>query len=1103
MYWLVIGVVVVNALALGLGVRSLQTSRAHIFEQVRSTTGHLGDLLAAGIASTADDVDLVLRGLVETLEYELRLGKLTERRMEELLDNHVRRLPALNGIRASDAEGSVRWGVGVDRAKPASYRDRAFFAVHQAEPAQHLLVTEPIVGRVAKTWVVAFTRSYRLPDGSFGGIVGAAVPVGYFNDLMSKALVGPHGTVVVRHASGALLGRYPPVDGPSGQPGDTKVSPEFKAVLEKGESRGNFHTAMAPDGYERTYAFRRIGNLPYYVNVGMAPQDYYDAWRRERDATVAILLIVFAVSTSAAWVIRKSWVRHSESVASQLVTEARFRSYIELAPEGIFVADSQGRYVDVNPEGCALVGYSREELLRMSITDLAPQSEVAAHQELFGEVRRTTSRDIRLALRHKEGHSVNVFLRTMTLPDGKVVGFCADVSAREQSEAALRRSEARFRAVIDASPTPFALNDNSGVITYLNPEFTRLFGYTQADLPTLAEWWPRAYPDPAYREWIATTWQSHLDRALATHRDFEPVEARIRCKDGSTRITLVTAAALGESFADTHLVMFFDITERKRAEASLKESEARFRGVFDSVGEAIFIHDAETGAILEVNRRMGEMYGIDPQHARDYSPDDLSSGEPLYTAAEAMAYFARAASVGPQRFEWHARRPGDGSLFWVEVNLRRARIGERDCFIAVVRDIEIEKQAREVLANRAATLESMVAERTAELVRAKQAAETATVAKSAFLANMSHEIRTPLNAITGLAHLIRRGGVSPEQATRLDKLEGASSHLLEILNSVLDLSKIEAEKFTLEEVPLRIESIVGNIVSMLQDRASAKRIALTSEFGPLPPHLRGDPTRLQQALLNYATNAIKFTESGSVILRAVTVAEDADGALIRFEVIDTGVGIAPEAIPRLFQSFEQADNSTTRRYGGTGLGLAITRKLAQMMGGDAGAESTLGEGSLFWLTVRLRKGAASGVEKSVDMLAAESLLRDGYAGRRVLLAEDEPVNREIALIMLEAVGLAVDLASDGAEAMIAASRKRYDLILMDMQMPNMDGLAATHRIRQQSENARVPIIAMTANAFADDKARCIEAGMDDFLAKPVRPEMLYATLLRWLSVPRG
>ncbi|MBL8478450.1 MAG: response regulator [Sterolibacteriaceae bacterium] len=378
-------------------------------------------------------------------------------------------------------------------------------------------------------------------------------------------------------------------------------------------------------------------------------------------------------------------------------------------------------------------------------------------------------------------------------------------------------------------------------------------------------------------------------------------------------------------------------------------------------------------------------------------------------------------------------------------------------------------------------------------------AEAANIAKSAFLANMSHEIRTPMNGIIGMAHILRKKGVTAEQARHLDTIDASAQHLLTVINDILDLSKIEAGKLVLEEAPVAVASLLDNVSSILSERVKEQGLCLLIEAGHLPGNLVGDPTRIQQALLNYASNAVKFTGQGNVTLRAIMQKETADSVLLRFEVSDTGIGIAPEALARLFNAFEQADNSTTRQYGGTGLGLAITRRLAQLMCGEVGVESTPGVGSTFWFTVKLKKSGEAVAAPAPGAVNAEAEIRRRFAGHRILVVDDEPMNREIAEIQLEGVGVCVDTAENGAEAVALAREHRYAAIFMDMQMPQLNGLDATRRIREVSGYRDTPIIAMTANAFAEDKARCFDAGMTDFLIKPFNPDQFFATLLQALD----
>jgi len=666
----------------------------------------------------------------------------------------------------------------------------------------------------------------------------------------------------------------------------------------------------------------------------------------------------------------------------------------------------------------------------------------------------------------------------------------------EKGKIQLENSEARFRSIIEAAPIPFALNDNQQNVVYLNSAFVRMFGYTREDIPTLSDWWPKAYPDPAYRQQIANDWQNHLDASEREHAPFEPVEAYIQCKSGEFRTVLVAAAPLSQSFLDLHAVTFYDITERKQNEEELLQhrlhleelvqqrtselikTEAKASHILQSSADGLYGVDLD-GKITFINPAACTLLGYTAEqvigqsaHALFHHSKPDGSPYPVEECPSHMAIRLGHEIRVDNEVYWHADGHAVPVMFAAHPMFQDGKNGG-----AVISFVDMSEQRAAALARE----------------RAIVAAENLARVRSEFLSNMSHEIRTPIHGVLGFAEIGYRNYQDAGKARNaFDKIRTSGNRLLGVINDILDFSKIEAGKLNVERTTVSLNEVINQAVDVVQERADAKHLVLRVEQAPnLPQTCVGDPLRMGQVLLNLLSNAVKFTEMGSVTLAAFSV----DETLI-FRVTDTGIGMNEEQIRQLFAPFQQGDGSISRRFGGTGLGLTIAKRIAELMEADIRVESQPGKGSTF----EFRLPYIQADEPLADLFsAAEPTVAVGkrLAGITILVAEDEPINQQILDLNLTEDGARVVMVSNGRQAVeriLQDGRAAYDIVLMDMQMPELGGLEATQRILELAPD--LPIIGQTANAFAEDREKCLAAGMVGYIAKPIDPEALVSLVLQ-------
>ena len=781
--------------------------------------------------------------------------------------------------------------------------------------------------------------------------------------------------------------------------------------------------------------------------------------------------------------------------------EELYRSIVSRAGDGIVLLDPQtGRFEEFNDAACAQLGYSREEFAQLSVFELQADFSEADVRRSLEITRQRSGNSFEHRHRRKDGsvRPVWVSASPVTVRGRPLINLLwHDITRRVEAETAVQEERRMRETIMESMPGVMYALDAQGKLVFWNRNLEQVVERSASEIAGL----------PAIELFSAEARASVGQRiADVFAQGYADIEAELLTASGRLVPHFLTGVRIEVGGQALLVGAGIDISARRSAETALQALNAELEQrvlartadlrrahdqlletqfAMNSVGIGITWADCETGRFTYANRYVAEFLGYSIEELLDLGVSDIDPDFPAETFAERSAYIRQRQHV---QFETQ-HRARDGRLLPVEMSIyyHAGSSGNAGGFIAFMTDISRRKESELALR------------------RSKEEAEAANQAKSAFLANMSHEIRTPMNAIIGLTHLMRRSDPTPEQQDRLEKIDASCRHLLAIINDVLDLAKIEAGRLELESTDFHLSSVLDNVVSIIREPARDKDLVIEIDTDSVPMWLRGDPTRLRQALLNYAGNAVKFTERGRIRLCAELLADEPAGLLVRFEVHDTGIGIAPDKLGGLFREFEQADTSTTRRHGGTGLGLAITRRLARLMHGEVGARSTPGEGSSFWFTARLQRGhgvmpaqASAQPQRAAEPWQQLQRLSASQSAR-LLLVEDNPINREVALQLLHGSGLMVETAANGAEALRMASVRAYDLVLMDVQMPEMDGLQATRLMRLLPGWSDTPIVAMTANAFAEDRLACEAAGMDDFVAKPVEAADLYAVLLKWLT----
>ena len=764
----------------------------------------------------------------------------------------------------------------------------------------------------------------------------------------------------------------------------------------------------------------------------------------------------------------------------------------------LLINPDNGAIIDASLGACQFYGYTHAEISSMNISDINTMSKAEIATEIkLAEKEEKSHFNFQHRLASGENRDVEVYAHPITIDDKNYLySIIHDITDRKLTEAALGEAQAQYRMLVDNLPAiVYSFSDKVGG-QYYSPHVANILGYSAEYLcqhPYL--WHDSIHPDDL----------SMVDQAIDAMSQGIGYNLEYRIRNVKNEWVWLNDRNLVHKNNHNETVFYglaIDITSTKQAELALHESETAYRLAMDATQDGLWDWNIASESVY-FSPAWYRILGITDLRNKYTEWEDRVHPDDKHRALASMKAHLNQETNGWQ--EEHRLKKVDGSWVWV---LGRGQVVERNSdgkplrMIGTMTDISERKAAELVMKEHQEKLEEAVKKQTERLEIEKQAAEAANKAKSDFLANMSHEIRTPMNAIIGMTHLALQTNLNEKQEDYISKAHHSAENLLGILNDILDFSKIEAGKMETEETCFQLNELIDNFVNVLQLKSEEKGIKLSILVeDDIPQSLIGDPLRLNQVLINLGGNAVKFSNTGdTVLLNVATKEESATDILLQFTIEDTGIGMTEEQQKKLFHAFSQADTSTTRKYGGTGLGLIISKKIAHMLGGDIEMCSNKDVGSTFKFIVNLKKPQDQNVPTSNaqqrEAQANQAAIQ--LAGAKVLLVEDNEFNQELIQVLLTARNISLTIARNGIEALDILSKENFDGVLMDCQMPIMDGYDATREIRKYDKFKDLPIIAMTANTMKGDKEKTLEAGMNDHISKPISPNDMMLVMAKWI-----